>query len=179
MWSCAEWICTFGALIPFLQIAFGVNALFSAWDGIYESLTRSHRALQTSDDTLLGVVDADPYKTQRLEQQRQQCETQRRDFRQWGRWGGFAAALGIALALLLVAEQTAVSGLGLGLVLVSGFGMPVFMLVMFFAGLWCTRQTTAEANRIAREAAEAATRAKDEARDLARDIQPNGENSQC
>ena len=41
------------------DIAFGVNILFSAWDGIYIALARTYHASQESDESLLSVVDAD------------------------------------------------------------------------------------------------------------------------
>ena len=168
---------TFGALIPFMQIAFGVNILFSAWDGIYVSLAKFQEKSQLSDEELLSVVDASQTEKMQLDRQRKSCEATRRRFRECGRWGGMAMAVAVGVALLLVQEEVVVGNFW-WLIMATGFTMPVLMLIMFFVGRRCEKQVSDEANRIARKTAEAAGRIQEGALDLAKDIQPSGNNQQ-
>ena len=168
---------TFGALIPFMQIAFGVNILFGVWDGIYGNLAKFQEKSQLSDKQLLSVVDAPQREKMQLDRQRRSCEATRRRFRECGRWGGMAMAVAIGVALLLVQEETVV-GKWWWLIMVTGFAMPVLMLIMFFAGRRCEKQVSEEANKIARKTAEAERRIQEGAVDLAKHIQPSGNNQQ-
>ena len=132
---------TFGALIPFMQIAFGVNILFSAWDGIYVSLAKFQEKSQLSDEELLSVVDASQTEKMQLDRQRKSCEATRRRFRECGRWGGMAMAVAIGVALLLVQEEVVVGNFW-WLIMATGFTMPVLMLIMFFVGRRCEKQVS-------------------------------------
>ena len=171
--NCFDLACSFRDFVPFLQLAFGVNVLFGAWDGIYGNVSRFQQESETSDNSLLELVDAGSDLTMALDQQRKECDATMKRCHQIGRWGGLVIASLIALALLTVSHATPLGPWWLMLVAVSGFAMPVLMLFMFFAGRRCTNHISHETNRITRKLAEEAARVKDGARDLARGIQPD------
>ena len=167
---------TFGAYIPFLQIAFGVNVLLGAWDRIYDSLERSLQKLQESDDNLVSEIEPEAGKRQELDAKRNACTESRKIYRQLGLWFSIAISAFIALALLFVPMDASVTGWGFTGIIFGGIAMPFLMGMMYVAGRWCHFRTTSFANRIAREAANAKATLRNEAEDAAQGI-PSENNS--
>lgn len=153
--------CTFGAFIPFLQVAFGINMLFGAWDGIYDKLTASQNESRGSDDNLLSRVDADDTKRKALDTLRNTCQSVRNGFRLAGRTIGLSLAAMIALALLLVEKQSDIGVFGFLLIALTGATVPLLMMIMVGVDRRFQKNIREEANKIAREVSNAAASGKD------------------
>ena len=148
--------CTFGASIPFLQVAFGINMLFGAWDGIYDKLTESQNESRDSDDNLLSRVDADGRKREALDTLRATCQSVRSRFRRAGRIIGLTLATIVAVGLLFIERQTNIGSFGLFLVAMMGATAPIMMTIMVWVDRRYQKRIHEEANKIAREVSDAA-----------------------
>lgn len=145
----------FGVFIPFLQLAFGVNVLFGAWDRIYAHLEIAHNEAQEGDKTLLAKVDSGSERRKKLDRKYETCETVRKGFRWTCQRGGIAAAIIIAIAVLAIPPDQRISGWWIAAIGVSGFIIPILMWAMYRFGKKCHDNATSMAHELAKEAAAA------------------------
>lgn len=149
--------CTFGAFIPFLQVAFGINMLFGAWDGIYDRLTKFEEKSSESDENLLSSVDAADDKKTRLYEKRKSSQATRKFFRRAGQAIGLTLASIIAITLLVIGKDTVLTSSWGIVIALTGGTVPILMTVMVFVDRRFQRQIRDEVHKIARDAADAAT----------------------
>ena len=176
-WSCAvgEVPCTFGAFIPFLQLAFGVNMLFGAWNGIYDSLTKSQEKSKDSDDNLLARVDAAIDEGQVFDELRKKSQVIREWFRRLGRTIGLLFAIMIAVALLLISEETKVCWQVLIVVALMGGMVPVLMLIMVTVDYYYRKKVQNKVHKIARKVSNAAANGQRGAIQVANSLNRNNQ----
>lgn len=167
--------CTFGTFIPFLQLAFGINMLFGAWNGIYDSLTKSQKRSKDSDDNLLARVDAARDEGQAFDKMREKSESIRKWFRRLGRTIGLFFAIVTALALLLVSEETKVCWQALIAVALMGGMVPALMVVMVTVDYCYRKKVRNGVNKMAREISNAAANGEKRAIQVAESLSQNNQ----
>ena len=133
---------TFGAYIPFLQLAFGVNILVGAWDRIYAHLETLQKESKKSDEALLTKVDARSEEKEKLARNRKWCQKVTNGFRAVGRRGGVSMAIIIAMAVFFVPHDQIMSGFWVTLIFLSGFAIPSLMWGMNHFGKQCHKNAT-------------------------------------
>ena len=142
----------FSRYASFLELAFGVNLLFGAWDGIYGKLSQlsQHNTAQGEQALELAMADSDQQQT--ITKHRERCDRCRTWMRKAGRAAGLVLATAIAVSLLLVAPDQAINAWQFGFIAGAGAVVPLLLAIMVIGDYGYTKWITGKENAMVRVA---------------------------
>jgi hypothetical protein len=161
---------SFSQYTSFLEIAFGVNLLFGAWEGIYEKLSQISRDSRSKGERTLETAKVDVGQREDITRHRRRCDACRTWIRRVGRSFGLLIATTIAVSLLLVTPEQSVGRWGFFLIGGSGALVPSLMAIMVIVDKAYTAWITTQENAAVREAVDEQARAASKASEIASEL---------
>ena len=135
----------FSRYASFLELAFGVNLLFCAWDGIYENLSQLSQQNTAQGGQALELARADSDQQQTITRHRERCDRCRTWMRKAGRATGLVVATAIAVSLLLMAPDQAVNAWQFGFIAGAGAVVPLLLAIMVIGDYGYTKWSASPA----------------------------------
>ena len=142
----------FSGYTSFLEVAFGVNLLFGAWDGMYEKLSQLSQQNTAKGGQALELAKADSGDQQTIIRHRERCDRLRTWMRKAGRAAGLVVAITIAISLLVVEPDQAINRWQFSLIAVAGAVVPSLLAIMVIVDYAYTRWINGREYEIVQEA---------------------------